>query len=371
LLRAAFALRLGSLQILLSKEVTSRSRIIMHSDVLDRLHTIAPFIRWDPTSSPLIVGGRIVFLVSGYAVSNSYPYAQRIHIAGSDATYARLAVEATVDAYSGHVRLYTVDPANPIVRAWTAAFPGMFDPISLMPAAIRQRLRYPPALFDAQADLYEQFHMTEPSAFASDSDAWTLPTSLSGLIEVVGSIRFDDGDSGQPRYSLTPSYLFAPPAGQDRQRLLRSAYYSPRDAQNLVATLSGWITPKGVPQLSSRSLPRDRVTLGPAQITRLVLLTPAVSRLLGLRNKEVNDLGKTSISSVLLGSPHIVFFAGGIMQVQTIYTVSSGRGLVKRLGITVFIDGRAAIGDTLNAALRQATKLPTAGRISSPGRPAP
>ena len=156
---------------------------------------------------------------------------------------------------------------------------------------------------------------------------------------------------------MTPSYRFATPAGADRPHLLRGAYYSPRDAQNLVATLDGWIDRRGEPKLSSRSLPRDRVTLGPAQVSRLVFVTPRVANSLGVRNKELSDVGESSIDTVWLGNPHIVFFAGGVMQVQTVYDVSNGRGVAKKFGITVFLNGRAGIGDTVTAALRQAINL--------------
>jgi uncharacterized membrane protein (UPF0182 family) len=366
LLRAAFALRFDSLPLLASNEITSQSRIIMHRDIRDRLQTVAPFIRWDRDPAAFVVGGRTVFLASGYTVSDSYPYAESASIAGSNASYARLAVEATVDAYTGRLRLYAVDRSDPILRAWTATFPGMFEPISRMPRGIRERLRYPAELFDAQAQLYEQFHLTHPGAFASGADAWSVPTSLSGSIEVAGSIRFDQSDTDELRNGMTPSYRFGTPAGQDRAHLLRSAYYSPLDAQNLVANLDGWITRKGTPELSSRSLPRDHVTLGPAQVSRLVFLTPRVANLLGLRNRELSDIGKSSISSVWLGKPHIVFFAGGVMQVQTIYNVGSGPGAAKRLGITVFINGHAGIGDTLGAALRQAINLPPTVKLGPP-----
>ena len=233
----------------------------------------------------------------------------------------------------------------------------MFEPISRMPGGIRERLRYPPALFDAQAELYQQFHTTDRDAFASGADAWSMPTSLSGPIEVAADIRFDEDDEDELRNAMTPSYRFATPAGEDRPRLLRGAYYSPRDAQNLVATLDGWIDRRGVLKLSSRSLPRDRVTLGPAQVSRLVFVTPRVANSLGLRNKELRDVGESSIDTVWLGNPHIVFFAGGVMQIQTVYDVSNGRGVAKMFGVTVFLNGRAGIGDTLTAALRQAINL--------------
>jgi uncharacterized protein len=358
LLRAAFALRLGSLPLLASKEFTSRSRIILHRDVIDRLQTLAPFLRWDPNPAALIVRGRIVFQAAGYTVSDSYPYAQRASIAGSNASYARPAVQATVDAYSGRVRLYAADRSEPILHAWEAAFPGLFEPISRMPKGVRERLRYPPALFEAQAHLYQQFHMTHPEAFASAADAWTMPTSLAGPLEVVGNIRFDESDTDELRNAIRPAYRFGTPAGADQPHLLRSAYYSPRDGQNLVATLDGWINHRGEPELSSRSLPRERVTLGPAQVSRLVFLTPRIANSLGVRNKELSDVGKSSIDTIWLGNPHIVFFAGGVMQIQMVYDVSSGKGVAKRFGATVFLNGRAGIGDTVSAALRQAINLP-------------
>ena len=141
---------------------------------------LAPFIRWDPQPAALVVGGRIVFLAAGYTVSDSYPYAQRTDIAGSNASYARLAVQATVDAYSGRVRLYAVDQADPILRAWTAAFPGMFEPISRMPRGIRERLRYPAGLVRRAGRALPAIPHDRRRAFASGADAWSMPTSLSG-----------------------------------------------------------------------------------------------------------------------------------------------------------------------------------------------
>ena len=72
-------------------------------------------------------------------------------------------------------------------------------------------MRYPPALFDAQAHLYQQFHMTHPEAFASGADAWTTPTSLAGPLEVVGNIRFDESDTDELRNAMLPPTALARP----------------------------------------------------------------------------------------------------------------------------------------------------------------
>ena len=61
--RAAFALTLGSKQLLLSDDITPQSRLVLHRDVNDRLETLAPFIQWDTDAVPLTANGRIVFVV--------------------------------------------------------------------------------------------------------------------------------------------------------------------------------------------------------------------------------------------------------------------------------------------------------------------
>ena len=38
--------------------------------------------------------------------------------------YMRNAVKATVDAYTGKVKLYAWDESDPILQAWQRAFPG-------------------------------------------------------------------------------------------------------------------------------------------------------------------------------------------------------------------------------------------------------
>ena len=122
-------------------------------------------------------------------------------------------------------------------------------------------------------------------------------------------------------------------------------YYTPRRGQNLVATLSGWIDEHGRARLALRNLPRDPVTLGPAQISRLVFATPRVRNLLGLRNLEIRDLDKSSLDAVLLGRPHVCCsFRAGIIQIQSLYEGSRGPGAARLLGVTAFLNGRAGLG---------------------------
>ena len=367
--RAVFALALGSKELILSDDISSESRILLHRDVNERLQTLAPYIQWDSDAVPLTANGRIVFVVDGYTTSENYPYAERVDLGGARVNYARASVRATVDAFSGRVDLYLTDESEPIARAWAEAFPALFRPEQEMPAELRDRLRYPADLFDAQATAYERFHTTRPDLFVSNADAWSRPIALSGPIEVAGDVDFDESDEDELRLTMQPGYTFSPPPGQTRPRLVLRTYYSPRRGQNLVASLGGWIDEHGCARLAALSLPRDPVTLGPAQMSRLVFATPRVRNLLGLRNLEIRDLGVSSLDAVVLGKPHLLFLPGGVMQIQSLYEGSRGPGAARLLGVTAFLNGRAGLGPDIESAVRQALNEPPRIDLLRPAGP--
>jgi uncharacterized membrane protein (UPF0182 family) len=367
--RAAFAFELGSKALLLSDDITSESRLLLHRDVQDRLHTLVPFIQWDSQPASLAVDGHVVFLVQGYTTSANYPYAERVQLGGASVNYARPSVLASVDAYSGSVDLFLVDKADPIARAWSEAFPALFRPEEEIPAELRGHLRYPADLFAAQATAYERFHATQPDQFASEADVWARPISLSGSLEVAGDVDFDESDEDDLRATMDPGYKFSAPPGETERVLLLETYFSPRRGQNLVGSLSGWLDTQGRPHLAARSLPRDPVNLGPAQISRLVFATPRVRNLLGLRNLEIRDLDKSSLDAVILGEPHLVFLPGGVVQIQSLYEGSRGPGAARLLGVTAYLDGRAGLGPDIETAVRQALNKPPHIKLLHPSGP--
>ena len=188
--RSAFALRFGDLNLLLSQTITGRSRILLHRDARERLRTLAPFLRWDGHPHTVVAGGHVNFLFSGYTTSRSYPYSQPVELGGARVNYARAAVHAVVDGFTGSVRIYAADAGDPILRAWRTVYPGLVRPAAEMPAGLRSHLRYPVALFDAQIEAYATHHAAETTAFANGSDTWERAVQLAGPVEKVGEIRF-------------------------------------------------------------------------------------------------------------------------------------------------------------------------------------
>ena len=238
-----------------------------------------------------------------------------------------------------------------------------------MPAELRQRLRYPGDLFDAQATAYERLHTTQPDLYVSEADAWSRPIALSGPIEVAGDVDFDESDEDDLRLTMEPSYFLAAPPGAARSRLILRTYYTPQSGQNLVGTLSGWVDQNGQEHLSAQNLLRDPITLGPAQMSRFVFSTPRVRNLLGLRNLEIRDLDTSSLDAVLLGRPHVLMLPGGVLQIQSLYEGTRGPGAARLLGVTVYLNGRAGLGPDIDSALRQALNSPPHTSLLPPPDP--
>ncbi|MGH9260305.1 MAG: UPF0182 family protein, partial [Acidimicrobiales bacterium] len=134
--RVAFALRFGDLNPLISDFMTDESKIVYKRDVVDRVHSLAPFLDADADPYPVVVDGRVTWVVDLYTSTARYPYGQQADTdqltSGSglnhDLNYVRNSVKATVDAYDGTVTLYVMDDDDPIIAAYEDAFPDLFTP---------------------------------------------------------------------------------------------------------------------------------------------------------------------------------------------------------------------------------------------------
>ena len=182
--RLAFALSELDYNLVGSSAINDSSRFVSVRDVRARVQKVAPFLSLDNDPYPTVVAGRILWVVDGYTTTSRYPYGQfadRSQVnAGCgldhDFNYVRNSVKATVDAYDGSITLYAVDDADPILRVWRSAFPDLFTPKAEMPKGLVDHLRYPEELFNVQTRIFARYHVTDPAAFYSSEDVWTVPT---------------------------------------------------------------------------------------------------------------------------------------------------------------------------------------------------
>lgn len=210
--KSALALRFGDWNLLVSGQLTSNSRVIYIRDVKQRVQTIAPFLKLDADPYPVVVDGRIQWVLDAYTTTNDYPYSQSIHPsepAGSgldtDMNYVRNSVKVTVDAYDGTVRFYVVDPTDPIIKTYRKAFPELFQDLSTMPADLRAHMRYPEDIFSAQTEQYALYHITDPVQYFNKQAIWDVAPSPDTSSAAPVATAVANGNNGGRNTTLPAS----------------------------------------------------------------------------------------------------------------------------------------------------------------------
>src|SRR6185503_1123787 len=77
--RLLYAIRFGSLNILLSSDLTDRTRIFYYRNIRERAERALPFLLFDRDPYMVITdAGRLQWMLDGYTTSSRFPYAQPI-----------------------------------------------------------------------------------------------------------------------------------------------------------------------------------------------------------------------------------------------------------------------------------------------------
>ena len=180
--RALFAWRFKDINLLISGLIHPDSRIMIFRQIQDRVPKPAPFLKLDSDPYLAIVDGKLLWIYDAYTTTTEYPYSQEIDLGdatdgliGGSANYMRNSVKVTVDAYTGAMTYYLVDPNDPIAVAWSKAFPEMFTPVTDASDELLSHFRYPENLFQVQASQFATYHVTDPAVFFQKQDVWQIP----------------------------------------------------------------------------------------------------------------------------------------------------------------------------------------------------
>ncbi len=328
--RLAFALRFRDINLLISGNLTSQSRLMFNRDIRDRVEKVAPFLQWDGDPYAVVVGGRIMFVRDGYTVTDHYPYVQRIDLGDAarregsttqgvqgSANYIRNSVKAVVDAYTGKVTLYAFDESDPILKAWGKAFPDLFAPKSAIPKELSDHLRYPEDMFAIQTDRYTLYHLSKADDVYSRKDLWALPEDRSG------QIRNQQGQSAvaalTPAASnpakMRPYYLLTTLPGQQGSKFVLVMPFTPNNKQNLLGYMAASSDRDDYGDLTLVSLDPSRTIDGPTQVNSRILANPTVASELSLLNQQGSE--------VILGNLLIVPVKDSLLYVQPIFVRST------------------------------------------------
>ncbi|MFP5312785.1 MAG: UPF0182 family protein, partial [Actinomycetes bacterium] len=220
-----YAIKFQSSDLLLSDGVNPESQILYERNPRERVQKVAPYLTVDGGAYPAVVDGRVKWIVDGYTTSQYFPYSQQkqlsdatadsqtssgraVALPNSTVNYIRNSVKATVDAYDGSVTLYAWDDTDPVLKAWQKVFPSSLKPYSEMSGALMSHVRYPEDLFKVQRELLGQYHVTDPTSFYKNNDAWSVPADPTVSADVKQppfymSLQMPDQEN--PAFQLTSS----------------------------------------------------------------------------------------------------------------------------------------------------------------------
>lgn len=323
--RLLLALRFNSSQMLLSSALDNDSRVLFHRTIQDRAEMLAPMLWFDDDAYPVIVDGRIVWLLDAYTRTDHYPYSEPIE----GLNYIRNSVKVTLDAYTGKMTFYLIDEEDPIVATYASIFPDLFRPVEEMPDALRAHWRYPETLFLLQSQLYATYHMEDPQVFYNREDQWDIPQELVETSQEV----------------MEPYYVTFRLPGEDDLEFMLIRPYVPQQKQNMIAWLYARCDPENYGQVGVFKLAKDKLVYGPLQIEARTDQNPLISQQLSLWNQRG--------SRVLRGNLLVIPIDDAFIYVEPLYLEAESGQLPELKRVIVAYEDKVAMAPTLDDALIQ------------------
>ncbi|WKW11070.1 UPF0182 family protein [Pseudogemmatithrix spongiicola] len=322
--KLAFALRFGSMNILLSSDLTDSTRILFNQQVRKRAQLALPFLAFD--NDPYLVvtdSGRLVWMLDAYTATDRYPYSART---SDGLNYLRNSVKVAVDAYDGDIRAWLVDPADPMINTLSKIYPDLLRPLAGMPADLRAHMRYPEDLFRAQTGLYATFHMTDPETFYHREDQWQIPAAQQGAVR-----------SGYARH-----IVMRLPGERDTEYLMMRPF-TPRQKDNLAAWMVARNDGEHYGKLISYRFPRQSLVFGPTQIANRINQDTEVSRQVSLWDQGGSE--------VIRGELLVIPIEASLLYVQPLYLRAQGGKIPELKRVIVAHNDRVVMEETLEGGL--------------------
>ncbi len=358
--RTLFAVRMRTRYLLLSGALKPQSKIIYIRDPRERVRKAAPYLELDQDPYPVVVGGRIVWIVDGYTTSNGYPYSERVDLnkltsdsvtsrqTARSINYIRNSVKATVDAYDGTVTLYRWDESDPVLKTWERVFPGSLHPRSEMSPELLAHVRYPEDLFKIQRELLTSYHIDDPAAFFREADFWAVPGDPSSDAARTAASQAPVGQPATPKLDAQPPYyLYTRLPGQSGPAFQLTSPLTARSRPNLAAFVSVANDVNGFGHLTVLELPTNSAVPGPEQRGATFQTSPQASQELALLDQHGSE--------VVLGNLLTLPVGGSLVYVQPVYVQATSGSVIPQLKrVFVGVDDRVGFAATFDAALDQA-----------------
>jgi hypothetical protein len=241
--------------------------------------------------------------------------------------YVRNSVKIVVDAYNGTTTFYLADPTDPIALTLGNVFPTLLRPISEMPPALRQHVRYPEDIFSIQAQVFATFHMTNPLVFYAKEDQWQAPTL---------------GDSDRNSAPMRPYYTVMKLPGEHQAEFIQMLPFTPQSKNNLSAWMVARSDGSHYGHLLAFEFPKQRIVYGPQQIVARINQDQVISPQITLWNQQGSEVN--------WGTLLVIPVEESLLYVRPLY-LRSAKGIPELKRVVVAYQNQIVMEETLKMAL--------------------
>jgi uncharacterized membrane protein (UPF0182 family) len=326
--RILFSIKYSNMQILLTTNFTSESRIMINRNIQERVKKVAPFLGYDKDPYMVISKeGKLFWIQDAYTISSNYPYSTPV--AGGYFNYIRNSVKVVIDAYNGSMDFYIIDQKDPVAEVYKNIFPQLFKNFDQMPEDLKEHIRYPKDLFQVQAELYSTYHMMDPDVFYNKEDYWNVPNEIYAENEI----------------KMEPYYIVTKLPGHEREEFILMTPFTPSTKNNMIAWLAAKNDQPDYGNLIVYKFPKEKLIFGPMQIEARIDQDSEISQQLTLWGQKG--------STVIRGNLLVIPIEKSIIYVEPLY-LRAEMGEIPELKRVIVSNGSdVAIGNKLEDALEK------------------
>ncbi|MDP7066900.1 MAG: UPF0182 family protein, partial [Acidimicrobiales bacterium] len=331
-------------------------------DVVDRAKTLAPFLKFDRDPYPVVIDGKVKWILDAYTSTDMFPYAQKVNPRAvrsgdlrSSVNYVRNSVKVVVDAYDGTPNFYIVDDQDPIAKSYRQQFPDLFSETA-PPKEIAEHFRYPEDLFRMQTDMWGRYRITEASEFYDAAGAWSVaqdPGNSIGQTAVESVIDASGNIISSSEVRIAPQYLLMRLPGDDDESFVIFRPFVPFSDDDSRKNLEGFMVVHNDPdrygQIEVYEIRSSTPVDGPALFNSNIQTEEEISERVTLLNQN----GSTVVPGNLLLIP----VENSLLYVRPLYIEATGTTAVPELQLVIVgVGPEVVIADSFEAAL--ATAIP-------------
>jgi uncharacterized membrane protein (UPF0182 family) len=260
----------GDMNLLISGNINSGSRVLFKRNILEMAKAYVPFLVFDDDPYLVIDEGKLYWIIDAYTQSDQFPYSTPMNVNGKNINYIRNSVKIIIDAYNGKIDCYISDTNDPIIKAYAKIFPDIFKDLQNVPEGLKSHIRYPETIFNIQSQILLKYHMTNPNVFYNNEDIWSIPFQI-------------NGDKEGPVQSY---YLVTTLPNEKKSEFILILPFTPYKKHNMLSFLIAKCDLPDYGKLQLYILPKDKLNYGPMQIEARINQDPEISKQLTLWSQK-------------------------------------------------------------------------------------